>query len=112
MELTIEGKKREENTKAKALRREGLLPASLYGHDGANAVSLVLDAKEVSMLMRKVKVNDTQLELNVSDMPWSGPVVVKEAHKHPWRGYLYHLSFYSLGDKAQASESTPENAND
>ncbi|MGK7891436.1 MAG: 50S ribosomal protein L25 [Leptolyngbyaceae cyanobacterium] len=99
MELTIEGKKREENAKPRALRREGLTPATLYGHDGANSVSLTLDTKSASMLMRQVRVNDTQLELNVPDMPWSGPVVVKEAHKHPWRGYLYHLSFYSVGDK-------------
>ena len=102
MELTIKGKKREDNTKGKVLRREGLLPASLYGHDGANSVSLTLDAKEASMLMRKVKVNSTQLELDVPDMPWNGPVIVKEAHKHPWRGYLYHLSFFSIGDKEQA----------
>ena len=99
MELTFEGKKREENTKAKALRREGLLPASLYGHDGANSVAITLDVKTVSMLMRQVKVNETKVQLNIPDMPWSGPVVIREAHQHPWRGYLYHLSFFSVGDK-------------
>ncbi|NET52541.1 MAG: 50S ribosomal protein L25 [Merismopedia sp. SIO2A8] len=99
MELILEGKKREENAKPKALRREGLLPASLYGHDGSNSVALTLNGKETSMLMRKIKVNETQIQLNIPDMPWNGPVIVKEAHKHPWKGYLYHLSFFSIEKK-------------
>ena len=34
MKITVECKTREEGTKPRALRREGLIPAALYGHDG------------------------------------------------------------------------------
>jgi len=99
MTLTIEAKKREEGAKPRALRREGILPASLYGHDGATSVDLTVDDKEMGMLLRKATVNETEIELNIPELSWSGPVVIREAQQHPWKGYLYHISFFSASDK-------------
>ena len=99
MTLTIEAKKRAEGAKPRALRREGILPASLYGHDGSNSVDLTIDDKAMGMLLRQAKVNDTEIELNIPELSWTGPVVIREAQKHPWKGYLYHVSFFSVSDK-------------
>lgn len=99
MTLTIEAKKRAEDSKPRALRREGVLPASLYGHDGANSVDLTIDDKEMGMLLRQARVNETEIELNIPELSWNGPVVIREAQKHPWKGYLYHVSFFSVGEK-------------
>lgn len=103
MTLTLSGKKRPENSKPNALRRQGLIPASLYGHQGAESVSLVLDQKEAEMLLRKASVNNTMIELSVSDLPWNGKVLIKEVQNHPWKKFLYHLSFFSVAghDKLQ-----------
>lgn len=100
MTLTIEAKKREEDAKPRALRREGIIPASLYGHDGNNSIDLTVDDKEMGMLLRSAKVNKTEIELSIPDLSWSGSVLVREAQKHPWKGYLYHVSFFSVGDKS------------
>ncbi|MFM7384397.1 MAG: 50S ribosomal protein L25, partial [Microcystaceae cyanobacterium] len=57
MSITIECHKRPENSKPNALRREGLIPATLYGHQGAESVALTVSAKEAATLLRHAKPN-------------------------------------------------------
>ncbi|WP_204151884.1 50S ribosomal protein L25 [Leptolyngbya sp. CCY15150] len=95
MELTFECTKRTSDLNPRAMRREGLLPAALYGHDGVNSVDLMLNMKDAELLVRKVKGKRTPVQLNVTDMPWSGTVFVQEVQSHPWRGSLYHVSFFA-----------------
>lgn len=96
MELTVECQKRSDRSKAKALRRDGLVPAVLYGHQGAESVSLTLDAKTAQTLVRKASVNNTLIQVKVPDLSWSGKALLREVHTHPWKGFLYHLSFFSV----------------
>ncbi|BDA67253.1 50S ribosomal protein L25 [Rivularia sp. IAM M-261] len=97
MPLTVECKKRPEGSKPNALRRSGLLPANLYGHNGNESISLVIDRKTAETLLRKARVNDTPVELKITDGQWVGNTVIKEVQAHPAKGTLYHLSFFSLG---------------
>lgn len=96
MEITIEGKKRPEGSKPNALRRSGLIPANLYGHNGAESVSLTLDAKSVERLLKQARANKTAIELNVPEINWRGATVIREIQKHPAKGTLYHLSFFAF----------------
>ncbi|GAB4374449.1 MAG: 50S ribosomal protein L25/general stress protein Ctc [Elainellaceae cyanobacterium] len=107
MELTVECQKRPEGSKSNTLRREGRLPAVLYGHDGANSVSLTMDAKDAEILVRKASLNNTLIRLNVADLPWSGQALLREVQAHPWRGNLYHLSFFSIGSQATVQVTVP-----
>jgi large subunit ribosomal protein L25 len=100
MEPTIECQKRAPGSKPKALRREGRIPASLYGHNGAESVELTVSANEMATLMRNVGGKGIKVQLNVPDMPWNGVAVIQEVQTHPWKGFLYHLSFYA-GSKIQ-----------
>ncbi|MEM7797299.1 MAG: 50S ribosomal protein L25 [Cyanobacteria bacterium P01_C01_bin.118] len=93
MELTLDCSKRADNEKPKALRREGILPAVLYGHDGTNSVSLKANTLEVAALLRKAKGQKVELNLTVADMPWNGKVVLQEVQNHPWKNEVYHISF-------------------
>lgn len=93
MELTLDCNKRADTDKVRALRREGVTPAVLYGHDGTNSVSLKANTREVEALLRKAKGQKVEMNLNVADMPWNGTVVLQEVQKHPWKGDIYHLSF-------------------
>ena len=100
MSLTVECKTRTEGSKPRALRREGLIPASLYGHKGAESVSLTMDAKEAQVLLKKAAINNTLVDLNIPDIPWNGKAIIREVQAHPWKKTLYHLSFFSVaGDK-------------
>jgi large subunit ribosomal protein L25 len=107
MELTLDCKKRPEGSKPNALRRQGLLPAVLYGHKGTESVSLTVDAKTVQMLLRKASVNNTLIQLNVTDLPWRGQTLLREVQSHPWRGDIYHLSFFSVAAQESLQVTVP-----
>ncbi|MEI6380846.1 MAG: 50S ribosomal protein L25 [Cyanobacteriota bacterium ELA615] len=94
MTITLECKKRPENSKPNALRREGLIPATLYGHKGTESVSLVIPEKEAYALLRNAYVNKTKVDLSIPDLSWNGKAVIREVQAHPWKQTLYHLSFF------------------
>lgn len=95
MELTIECTKRDPKAKANALRQQGLLPAVLYGHDGANSVSLTVSEREMSALLRKAKVKETPITVNIPELSWNGQAVLQEVQTHPWKNEIYHISFFA-----------------
>ncbi|MBD2230664.1 50S ribosomal protein L25/general stress protein Ctc [Phormidium tenue] len=99
MELTIECKSRDAKAKPNALRREGLLPVVLYGHQGTESVSLTVNQKDADLLLRKAAVNNTMIDLKIPDMPWNGKALLREVQAHPWKKTVYHLSFFAV--KAQ-----------
>lgn len=96
MKLTIEGKQRVEGINPRALRRDGLVPAVLYGHSGAESVHLTVGAKDVENLLKQAVVNKTVVQLSVPELSWSGKTMLHEVQLHPWKGYPYHLSFFSV----------------
>jgi len=96
MELTLECKTRPEKSTPNALRRDGQIPAVLYGHKGTESVALVVNGQEAERLLKKATVNNTVITINVPDLPWSGKTLLREVQTHPAKGYLYHLSFFSF----------------
>lgn len=99
MELTVECQKRPEGSKPNALRRQGLIPAVVYGHNGTESISLAINEKTVERLLKKAIVNNTLINLNITDIPWSGKTLLREVQTHPWKGNPYHLSFFALSAK-------------
>ena len=99
MELTLECSKRPEGSKANGLRRSGFIPAVLYGHNGTESVALTVEAKTAELLLREASVNNTIIDLNISDIPWSGKTLLREVQSHPWKGYPYHLSFFAVSSQ-------------
>ncbi|MGB3267230.1 MAG: 50S ribosomal protein L25/general stress protein Ctc [Microcoleus sp.] len=96
MELAVECQKRAEGSKPNALRRSGLIPAVLYGHKGSESVALTIKAKTVENLLKKHVVNSALIDLSIPDLSWSGKTLLREVQVHPWKGYPYHLSFFSV----------------
>ena len=70
MELSIECNKRDTSANPRALRRDGRVPAVLYGHDGDASVSLTVATRDAEKLVRSASVNNTLITVNVPDMPW------------------------------------------
>lgn len=96
MNISVECKSRPEGSKPRALRREGLIPAALYGHDGANSLSLTIPAKEAQILLRDAAINNTLIDLKVPDISWKGKALIREVQAHPWKRTLHHLSFFTV----------------
>ena len=96
MEIAVECQKRAEGSKPNALRRSGMIPAVLYGHKGSESISLTIKAKTVEQLLKKHVVNNALIDLSIPDLSWSGKTLLREVQVHPWKGYPYHLSFFSV----------------
>jgi large subunit ribosomal protein L25 len=107
MELTVECQKRPSGSKPNALRRQGLTPAVLYGHNGTEAVELTLNTRNAEVLVKKASVNNTIIRLSVPEISWSGKTLLREVQSHPWRGSLYHLSFFSVGAQSSIEVTVP-----
>jgi large subunit ribosomal protein L25 len=107
MQLTVDCQKRPEGTKPNALRRSGKIPANLYGHKGTEAISLVLDAKVVERLLIKASVNNTLIDLNITDVPWRGKTLLREVQSHPAKRTPYHLSFFAVAGHGDTDVEVP-----
>ncbi len=107
MNITVECKSRPEGSKPRALRREGLIPVALYGHDGANSVSLTIPAKEAQILLRQAAINNTLVDLQVPDISWKGKALIREVQAHPWKRTLNHLSFFTVSADQQVEIVVP-----
>jgi large subunit ribosomal protein L25 len=110
MEHTVECQKRPEGSKPNALRRSGLVPAVLYGHQGTESIELTLEAKKAETLLKGASVNNTLIQLNIPEISWSGKTLLKEVQTHPWkRTSLYHLSFFAVAAHGDLDVQVPLN---
>ncbi|MBC1240292.1 50S ribosomal protein L25/general stress protein Ctc [Nostoc sp. 2RC] len=107
MAITVECKKRPEGSKPKALRRSGEIPANLYGHKGTESISLTIDAKTVERLLKRASVNNTLIDLKVTDVPWQGQALIRELQVHPAKGTPYHLSFFAVAGHGDTTVEVP-----
>ncbi|MEH2071245.1 MAG: 50S ribosomal protein L25/general stress protein Ctc [Nostoc sp.] len=107
MAITVECQKRPEGSKPKALRRSGEIPANLYGHKGTESISLTINAKTVEQLLKKASVNNTLLDLNITDVPWRGKALLRELQIHPAKGTPYHLSFFAVAGHGDTTVEVP-----
>jgi large subunit ribosomal protein L25 len=101
MPLTIECQTRAEGSKPNALRREGLIPAALYGHKGTESISLTVKEKDAIVLLKAVSVNKTVIEVTIPELSWTGKALIREIQAHPWKKNLFHLSFFANPEAAR-----------
>ncbi|WP_346291020.1 50S ribosomal protein L25/general stress protein Ctc [Sphaerothrix gracilis] len=106
-DLSIQCQQRDFSQKPKAIRREGRLPAVLYGHKGAESVALTVDAKEAETLLRYAAVNNTLVTVKVPDISWSGKALLREVQTHPWKNIVNHISFFSIAAQDEVEVVVP-----
>jgi large subunit ribosomal protein L25 len=99
MQVTVECQQRQPNSKPNALRREGLIPAVLYGHNGTESIALTINAKAAETLLKQAAVNNTAIDLSIPELSWSGKTLLREVQKHPYKKYPYHLSFFAISSQ-------------
>lgn len=107
MEITVECQKRAEGSKPRALRREGLIPASLYGHKGTESMMLTVKAKTLEKLLKQAGVNSTVVDLSIPDLSWRGKTLLREVQIHPVKRWAYHVSFFALSEQASVEVEVP-----
>ena len=79
---------------ATKLRREGTLPANIYGR-ALESKAVQLASKDVTTILKTHGTN-TLIELQVEGEPQARPVVIREVQRHPVNQQLQHVDFYQV----------------
>jgi large subunit ribosomal protein L25 len=92
-EIVLQAKKREEiGKKVKALRREGGLPAIIYGGN-INPIPITLDAHDAGLVLSGV-TSSHMITVNVDGESLN--VLVRERQREPILGNLLHVDFLAV----------------
>jgi len=85
------------NSPARALRRDGRIPAILYGPDIKEPVMLSIVSRELEDAMKKSKSSQMLLNLIVENGDKaSHSVMLKDLQTHPVRRSFIHADFYEV----------------
>jgi large subunit ribosomal protein L25 len=105
---TLKAKKRDGSGKgaARTLRREGRVPAVLYGRE-LEAVHLSVDAHEAERLFHSISVDNTIVDLAVEGEKKPYLTLVREIQTHPWRPQLLHVDFLRIQEGVAVDLDVP-----
>jgi large subunit ribosomal protein L25 len=105
---TLKAKKRDGIGKgvARTLRREGRVPAVLYGRE-LEAVHLSVDAHEAERLFHSISVDNTIVDLAVEGEKKPYLTRVREIETHPWRASLLHVDFLRIQEGVAVDLDVP-----
>jgi large subunit ribosomal protein L25 len=95
-QLTATIRKTTGNGPARVLRRNGRIPAVLYGPD-TDATLLSVNTHEFEQVLKNHNINQMVLNLVIEngDAP-PKPVMIKELQAHPVTNSLIHADFYEI----------------
>lgn len=81
-------------TAARRLRRNGVIPAVVYGH-GDESQSLAIETQELERLLSRIHAATTVIELDVEDGE-AQQVLIREIQRHPFRSDVLHVDFFHI----------------
>lgn len=80
--------------KVKKLRRDGVLPANLYGR-GMDSVALQMPLQRARQMLYAHGTN-TLINVKVAGEKEPRPVIVRDIKRHPVSGNVLHVDFYQV----------------
>jgi large subunit ribosomal protein L25 len=84
------------NGPARVLRREGRVPAILYGPK-TEPIMLSVDSKAFDQIVKKTSIGSVLLKLDIKNgQTTSRSAMVKELQTHPVTGQYLHIDFYEV----------------
>jgi large subunit ribosomal protein L25 len=78
---------------ARSLRRDGRVPAIIYGH-AREPLSLSVPAREFERLLEKVAAENTVIELSIDGS--MSRTLIREIQRHPVKRNVLHVDFQEL----------------
>ncbi len=87
---------------ARSLRREGSVPAVIYGHS-REAQSLTVPSRDLEKLLGTIAAGSTVVELTIDGKP--SRTLIREIQRHPFKRNVLHVDFLELvaGEKITVS---------
>lgn len=90
---TLKVQKRNMETKAKRLRREGYVTGNLFGKEIDGSIPLKIETKEAQRIQRDC-LKGSQLHLEFEDKQYD--VLLKELDYNPMKGQIFEMDFQAL----------------
>ena len=78
---------------ARTLRREGLVPAVIYGH-GRDPISLSLNARDLDKMLGHIQAESTVIDITVGGQ--TAKTLIREIQRHPIKRQILHVDFQAL----------------
>ena len=95
------------NGPARVLRRDGKIPAILYGPD-TKPILLTINTHDFELLLKDYNVNQMVLDLVVKNgKTLNKSVMVKELQTHPVSHNLLHIDFYEISMTRKIKVNVP-----
>jgi large subunit ribosomal protein L25 len=92
---------------ARVLRREGRIPAVLYGQK-TDSMMLSIDFKEFEQIVKKANIGSVLLNLQIQNgKTFTRPAMIKELQTNPVSGAFLHIDFYEIDMKSKITVSVP-----
>ena len=92
---------------ARALRRDGRIPAVLYGQK-TDSIMLSIDFKEFELIVKKVNIGSVLLNLQIQNgKTTTRPAMIKELQTNPVTGAFLHVDFYEIDMQRKITVSVP-----
>ena len=93
-DVTLRALKRDGQGKeaARRLRKEGRVPAVLYGK-GAETVHLSVEAHEAVLLFQSISVENTIIGLEIDGEKKPVQTLIREIQAHPYKPVIHHVDF-------------------
>jgi large subunit ribosomal protein L25 len=109
MLLTLSCQSRPANTNPRQMRRSGLIPATVYGHKGAESTPISLSAKDLEIMLRRhrVIVGNTLIDLQSTDSDLKEKALIKDMQMHPCKNEIYHISFFAIANQKSVELTIP-----
>src|SRR5688500_5016480 len=89
---------------ARSLRREGRVPAVIYGH-GREPQSLSIATRELERLIGSVAAASTVIELDLDGR--TSRTLIREIQRHPFKRTILHVDFQELVAGERVSVKVP-----
>ena len=96
IDLKAQIRKTAGNGPARTLRREGKVPAVLYGPK-TETVLLSIDSKDFEQILKEASVGSVLLNLQIQNgKAYTRSAMIKELQTHPVSGSFLHVDFYEI----------------
>jgi len=95
------------NGPARTLRREGKVPAVLYGPK-TKTVLLSIDSKDFEQILKEASVGSVLLNLQIQNgKAYTRSAMIKELQTHPVSGSFLHVDFYEIDMQKKITAKVP-----
>lgn len=94
------------NSPARAMRRDGRIPAILYGR-GTESHMISIDNHELEVIIKKGGISQSIINLDIDGVKGAKAAMVKEMQTNPLSQQILHVDFYEVDMKRKIKVMVP-----